>query len=111
MHATGGGTAAGDAAPHSPDVTVDTADGATATATSAADTGMDVDMGPVPAVIAPTPPDTDTEVKPKKKRRRSHGPGCEASRNLFHASKRHEAAGGPESQGGADARGADRGGA
>ena len=95
----------------SPDVTVDTADGATATATSAADTGMDVDMGPVPPVIAPTPPNMDTEGKPKKKRRRSHGPGREASRNLFYASERSEAANGPESQGGADARGADRGGA
>ena len=97
--------------PLCPDVTVDAADGATATATSAADTVMDVDMGPVPAAIAPAPPDTDTEVKPTKKRRRSHGPGREASRNLFHASKRHEAADGPESQGGADMRGADRGGA
>ena len=100
------------AASSSPDATVGIAHGATAAAaSSAADTGMGVDTDPIPAVIAPTPPNTVTNVSPKKKRRRSHGPRCEASRNLFHASKRRETADGPESQGGADARGADRGGA
>ena len=48
---------------------------------------------------------------PKKKRRRSRGPGFEARNDLFHTSKRHETTDDPENQGGADARGADRGGA
>ena len=72
---------------------------------------MNVDMGPVPAVIAPTPPDTDTEVKPKKKRRRSHGPGREAERLAFYASKDRKIAHDPANQGGADAKGDDREGA
>ena len=87
------------------------ADGATAAAASAADTGMDVDTDPVPAVIAPTPPNTDTNASPKKKRRRSRGPGYEADRKVFYASKERKVTDDPENQGGADARGEDRGGA
>ena len=57
-----------------------------------------------------TPPNADTNLPPKKKRRRSHGSGCEAGRKVFCASKEHKTTGDPENQGGADARGEDRGG-
>ena len=62
-------------------------------------------------VDAPTPPNTDTNVSPTKKRKRSHGPGREASRNVFYASKEHKTTDDPENQGRADTRGEDRGGA
>jgi hypothetical protein len=48
---------------------------------------------------------------PKKKQRRSRGPGCEASRKVFYASKERNITDDPENQGGADARGEDKGGA
>ena len=87
------------------------AHGATAAAASAADTDMDIDTDPIPAVISFTPPNMDTDVKPQKKRRRSCGPGREANRDVFLVSKRREAVDDPGNQGGADARGEDRGGA
>ena len=62
-------------------------------------------------VDTPTPSNTDTNVSPKKKRRRSRGPGYEADHKVFYASKERKITDDPENQGGADARGEDRGGA
>ena len=58
-----------------------------------------------------TPQQNDTNVSSTRKRRRSHGPGREASRKVFYASKESNITDDPGNQGGADARGGDRGGA
>ena len=63
------------------------AGGATTVTASATDTGMDVETDPIPAVVAPVLPTMDTSVSSQKKRRRSRGPGTEADRMAFYASK------------------------
>jgi len=93
------------AASSSPGVALGAADGVTAVAASATDTCIDVDTDLIPAVVAPTPPSTGIHASPNKKRRRSHGPGCDAGRNLFHASKRRATADRPDSQGGGECEG------
>ena len=87
------------------------ADGITTVPASTTDTGMNVDTDPIPAVVTPALPTTDTSVSSQKKRRRSRGPGTEADRMAFYASKDSKVAHDPENQGGVDARGEDRGGA
>ena len=54
---------------------------------------------------------SDTNVSPKKKRRRLRGADYKADRKVFCASKERKITDDPENQGGADARGEDRGGA
>ena len=63
------------------------------------------------SVAAHSTAEPTNNASPKKRRRRSRGPGCEARHDLYHTSKRRETTGGPENQGGADMRDADRGGA
>ena len=99
---------AADAAPaasSSPGVALGADDGVTAVAAFAAGTCIDVDTDLIPTVVAPTPPSTGIHASPNKKRRRSHGPGCDAGRNLFHASKRRATADRPDSQGGGECEG------
>ena len=63
------------------------------------------------SVAAHSTVEPTNNASPKKKQRRSRGPGCEASRKVFYASKERNVTDDPENQGGADARGEDRGGA
>ena len=88
FHVPEGAKDSAPAASSPPEATVGIAHGATAAAaSSAADTGIDVDTDLIPAVVAPTPPSTGIHASPNKKRHRSHGPGREAERLVFYASK------------------------
>ena len=84
---------------------MDAADGVTAAAAPAAETGIDADTDLIPAVVAPTPPSTGIHASPNKKRHRSHGPGREAERLVFYASKDRKTAHDPATQGGGECEG------